>query len=174
MKDKLVFVDVETDGLYGKFLTVAMVVTDWAGNELEQIYYGIRREKMHVTEPWVAENVIPKLGKYETVENEVELLQKAWRFWERYSEDAYAVCDVGYPVETRFFAACVMQDEKECAMRAPFPLIDLSSLVLAKGYDPLIKREELIVDCENEKVHNALYDVKVSILIWRKLMEEKI
>ncbi|MBO5354083.1 MAG: hypothetical protein J6J42_07525 [Lachnospiraceae bacterium] len=170
MKDKLVFMDVETDGLYGAFLTVAMLATDWEGNELERAYYGIKRENMQITEPWVLENVIPKLGDYAACESEQELLQKAWQFWLRYQEEAYAVCDVGFPVETRFLRACVALEEKEAMWKAPFPLIDLSSLLLAKGYDPLVPRKELVPELEQEKEHSALYDVEVSVKVWKKLM----
>ena len=174
MKNKLVFLDVETDGLYGSFLTVALIATDWEGNELERAYLGIRREKMHITEPWVEENVLPRLGEYEPVDTEEELLRKAWDFWLRYREEAYAVCDVGYPVEARFLKACVELDVKQNAMLAPFPLVDLSSLILAKGYEPLINREELVADYESTKQHNELYDVEVSIEVWKKLMSKKV
>ncbi len=169
MKKKLVFIDVETDGLYGGFLTAALIATDLEGNELERAYYGIRKDKMKIKEPWVMENVLPKLGEYEPCEDENELLEKSWNFWLRYQEEAYAVCDVGYPVEARFIGACVGQDVTANAMKAPFPLLDLSSLIYAKGYDPLINREELIQEHCPNLVHNALYDVEVSIHIWKKL-----
>lgn len=169
MKNELVFIDVETDGLYGSFLTVAMIATDIEGNELERAYYGICKKNMKVTEPWVIENVIPRLGEYEPCEDESELLKKAWCFWLRYQEKAYAVCDVGYPVEARFFNACVELDVTEYAMKAPFPLLDISSLLYAKGYNPIINRGELIGEQHEDRIHNALYDVEVSIQIWKKL-----
>lgn len=169
MKNKLVFIDVETDGLYGGFLTVALIATDLEGNELERAYYGIRKDKMEIKEPWVMENVLPKLGEYEPCKDEGELLEKAWNFWLRYQEEAYAVCDVGYPVETRFLQACVEKDVSGYAMKAPFPLLDLSSILYAKGYEPLINREELIKEPCRDMVHNALYDVETSIKIWKNL-----
>ena len=173
MKDKLVFLDVETDGLYGAFLTVAMIATDGKGNELERAYYGIKREIMQVTEPWVQENVIPKLGDYEECNTETELLQKAWDFWMKYQKEAYAVCDVGFPVEAGFLRACVALNEKEAMWKAPFPLVDLSSLLLAKGYDPLVERKELVPEFEKDKEHSALYDVEVTVKVWKKLMVQE-
>lgn len=170
MKNKLVFVDVESDGLYGSVLTVALVATDWYGNEIERAYYGICKENMNVTQPWVVENVLPRLGEYEACTSEDEVLKKAWEFWMRYQPEAYAVCDVGYPVEMRLFQACVQRVTIAESMQAPFPLIDISSILLAKGYDPLIERKKLLNEYNLEMEHNALYDVEVSILIWKKLM----
>jgi len=170
MKKKIVFFDVETDGLYGSFLTAALIVADWDGNEIERAYYGIKRENMHVTEPWVKENVLPKLGSYEECESETELLQKTWEFWLKYEEDAYMVCDVGYPVESRFLQACVALNRAENTGKAPFPLVDLSSLLLAKGYDPLCDRKEFVDDYKEDKVHNALYDVEVAIEVWKRIV----
>lgn len=172
MKGNLVFVDVESDGLYGSFLTVALIATDWCGNELERAYYGIAKEKMQVSEPWVVENVIPKLGEYEECDSEQELLQKAWAFWMRYEEKAYAVCDVGFPVEARFLQACVELHSSENMWKAPYPLLDISSLLLAKGYDPLEERKQLVTAFESEKEHCALYDVAVSVKLWKKLICE--
>lgn len=173
MNRNLVFIDVESDGLYGSFLTVALVATDIKGNEIERAYYGIKKENMKITEPWVQENVVPILGDYENCENETELLQKAWDFWSKYRENAYAVCDVGFPVEARFLAACVGLDSKENTFKAPFPLVDISSLLLAKGIDPLIERTKFLGISENELVHNAMFDVEMAILIWKRLMEER-
>ena len=48
MQTKFLFIDADTDGLYGSSLTVELVVTDDAGNMIEKAYYGgIRnREKL--------------------------------------------------------------------------------------------------------------------------------
>ncbi len=170
MKNKLVFMDVESDGLYGAFLTVALIATDWEGNELERAYYGIRRENMRVKEAWVLENVLPKLGDYEVCEDEQELLGKAWEFWLRYEKEAYAICDVGVPVEARFLQACVALKPEENMWKAPFPLLDISSLLLAKGYDPLVERKGLLPNFDAAKEHCALYDVECTIQLWKRLM----
>ena len=171
MKEKAVFLDVETDGLYGSFLTAALIAADREGNEIERAYYGIKRENMHVTDDWVKENVLPKLGEYEVCENEKELLQKVWDFWLQYRDDAYMVCDVGYPVETEFLRRCVELNQAENMWDAPFPLVDLSSLLLAKGYDPLCDRKKFVKEYKEEDVHNALYDAEVAIEVWKKIMK---
>ena len=50
MQTKFLFIDAETDGLYGSFLTVGLVVTDDAGNMIEKAYYGIKKENMMISD----------------------------------------------------------------------------------------------------------------------------
>ncbi len=57
MQTKFLFIDAETDGLYGSFLTVGLVVTDDAGNMIEKAYYGIKKENMMISDVWTRENV---------------------------------------------------------------------------------------------------------------------
>ena len=56
MQTKFLFIDAETDGLYGSFLTVGLVVTDDAGNMIEKAYYGIKKENMMISDVWTREN----------------------------------------------------------------------------------------------------------------------
>ena len=171
MKSNLVFLDVETDGLYGGFLSAPLIATDMQGNEIERAYYGIEKSKLNITEPWVIEHVLPYMGEYEACENEEELLHKAWTFWMKYQETAYAVAYVGYPVECRFLEACVRMNVSEHAFQAPFPLLDLSSILLAKGYDPLLNLEELVTEDVAGNKHNPLYDVEMAVMAWKHLMK---
>lgn len=169
MKDKFVFVDAETDGLYGSFLTVGMIVVNQAGEELDRKYVGISRENMHVSNEWVMENVIPVMGVYEPCQNQEELLESVWTFWQKWSDEAYAVADVAFPVEHRLFEACVRQSPEERSFRAPYPLLDLSSFLWAQGIDPLAERNALLSEPQLRKTHNAIDDVEIAIAIWRKV-----
>lgn len=173
MQTKILFIDAETDGLYGSFLTVGLVVTDDAGNIIEKAYYGIKKENMMISDVWTRENVFSVLGDYEACEDEAELLEKVWAFWMKYREEAYAAADVMYPVESRLFMKCVMNNESERKYLGPFPMLDLSSLLMAAGYDPLIDRAELLDEDEKQmmanKTHNALNDAEMTAAIWFKL-----
>lgn len=168
MKKYMVFMDAETDGLYGSFISVGMVVLNRQNEEVERAYYGMDKAKLKVTDPWVQENVLPILGEYEPCNTEEELLEKTWAFWMKYQDDAYAVADVEYPVECRLFEACVKLDFEERRWKAPFPFLDLSSMLYAKGLDPLTEREKLLDGFGNGKQHNALYDATLSAEIWKK------
>ena len=173
MRRKLVFIDAETDGLYGMFLTVGMKVTDEKGHEMDRAYYGIKRENMHVSQAWVQENVIPILGEYEPCEDEEELLEKTWEFWMKHREDAYAVADVPFPVEFRLFAKCVEKNPAERATLAPFPLLDLASVLWANGIEPLADRSGLLEGDVQAKQHNAYADAEMCAEILQKIWMER-
>ena len=78
-----------------------------------------------------------------------------------------------YPVESRLFMKCVMNNESERKYLGPFPMLDLSSLLMAAGYDPLIDRAELLDEDEKQmmanKTHIALNDAEMTAAIWFKL-----
>ena len=167
MKKNLLFIDAETDGLYGPFLTVAIIVVDENGAEIERGYYGIERDKMQIQDSWTKEHVLPLLGAYEACESVEVLLERFWEFWMRYERNCLVVADVPYPVECRLFEACVRKNASERMFHCPFPLLDLSSMLYAKGMDPLIEREKLLGDTEGRMEHNALDDVIASVKIWR-------
>lgn len=171
IKKKLFFVDAETDGLYGAFLSIAVIVTDYEGNELERYYWGIDPERLEVKSEWVKKNVLPIMGTYKICQDEDELLENFWQVWEKYKRDAYAIADVGFPVETALFRQCVLRDIEKRQMDGPFPLIDLSNILLAKGINPLIDRMEL-AEKKEKPMHNALTDVEISIGIWRKIWQK--
>ena len=55
----------------------------------------------------------------------------------------------------------------------PLPLIDMSSILLAKGIDPMTERKNLVSDIDQGYEHNALYDVEIMIELWKKYMGGK-
>lgn len=171
MRNKFLFVDAETDGLYGSFLSIAVILTDYEGNEIERYYWGINPKTLQIQSEWVMQNVVPIMGDYEICRNEDELLDKFWNVWDKNRENTFAVADVCYPVESTLFQRCVLHDLEERQMKGPFPLLDLSSMLLAKGIDPLVDRVELS-DENGKKMHNALTDVEISVEIWRKVCQK--
>lgn len=169
MGKKLFFIDAETDGLYGAFISAAIVITAEDGREVERFYYGIHQKNLQVDDPWVRENVLPVMGDYTPCENEDELLERIWKIWEKYRSDSYVIGDVIYPVEARLFMECVSHDKSRRKYKAPYPLLDLSSILYAKGIDPLEEREKLSGTMGSAGKHNALRDVLISIEIYKKI-----
>ena len=172
-KDKLFFVDAECDGLYGKFITVAGMIIDREGKEIDRFYYGIQKENLHVESEWVRDNVLPKLGNYTGFPNERELLEAFWEKWIMYQKDAYAIGDVIYPVECRLFQKCVEINEAERSFLAPYPLLDLASVLYAQKIDPLSERTKLSGCMQNAMQHNALFDIEMMAEIWKRLRMQK-
>ena len=172
MLQKFLFVDAETNGLYGEFITVAMIVTNKDGEELDRFYEGIRIESKESYLPWVRENVLPYLGEYHIRETEEELLKSVWEFWLKYKDSVYVIADIPYPVEARLFTRCVEQNREKREFQGPFPLMDFSSMLFIKGIDPLVERDSLLIGKREGKIHNALSDVKTMIQLWKVLGEK--
>lgn len=168
-KKTLFFIDAETDGLYGAFISVAIVVLDPECNEIERHYLGIKKEKLKVENDWVKKNVLPILGDYKECEDEDELLSCVWDIWNKYSDNSYAIADVAYPVEMRLFEKCIMKDPNNRAFKGPYPFIDLSSILMARNIDPMMERSK-IVSLGDSRQHNAMDDVDISIKLWKELM----
>ncbi len=174
LKDKGFFViDCETNGLYGPFLTAAVVVTDHELNITGRYYYGASETITKAENPWVLEHVIPILGNYEDCRTESGLYEKVWNLWSDYRADHYAIADVNFPVENRFFTNCVEINRPAREQMAPFPLLDLSSFLFQRGIDPLAPRLELSgLQADNQ--HNALFDVEMTVAVMKKLWENKL
>lgn len=165
----IIFIDAETDGLYGKFISVAMLVADSVGNETDRLYVGIRKELLNAQNDWVKENVIPILGNYAEYDTESELLEAVWSFWIKHRDNSYCIADVTYPVECHLFEKCVSVDIENRNQLAPFPLMDLSSMLYAKGINPLTDRLELSKSYKT--MHNAMNDIEMSLEIWKKYIK---
>lgn len=167
-KPHLIFVDAETNGLYGSFLSVAALVTDEEGRELEHFYAERVLDPGERLTPWVIEHVLPQLGAAElTAPTEEALLEAFWAFWLRHRETAECVAYVQYPVEARLFSACVLRAPQEREFQGPFPLYDLSTLLAMHGLGVNADLQTLTgLDLPS---HHALNDVKLAAAAWIKL-----
>lgn len=152
----LVF-DVESCGLHGEGFAVGWVVVDGDGGLLAD---GIAVSRTHdPLPPWVIENVVPNLPRA-THTTELEVRDAFWGVWFDWKRrGALLAADVAWPVEARFLAACVDDNPAERDWDGPYPLIDIASIRLAAGLDPLAVVERL----PNElPVHNPLADARQS------------
>ena len=168
MKNQFFFVDAECDGLYGRFLSIAALVTDKNGNETDRFYAAVRTKPEDITSEWVKENVYPYLGNASVVcDSEKEMLGAFWSFWMKHRETADCVSYVPYPVECRLFASCVAENSAERQFLAPFPLYDLATLLESKDIYFNSDMQELsgLDLCS----HDAMADVRMMAEVWIKL-----
>lgn len=160
------FVDAETNGLYGDFLSIAVLVTDCFGEELDHFYMAVEAPKNCAA--WVKENVLPHLVcAEETVQNEQMLLECFWSFWLKHREGAACVADVAFPAEARLFEKCVKAEPSQRAYLGPYPLYDLATMLEAHGIDFDTDRRKLsgMELCR----HDAMDDVRMMAAIWNRL-----
>lgn len=167
MKKKCLFIDAETDGLYGSLITTAMMVTDEEGAELDRFYCGVRIRDEDTYQDWVREHVLPYLGSYEVCETEEILLERIWAFWEKWKQEVWVVADIPYPVEAAVFVKCVRRDPEHRQFEAPYPILDLGTILWTHGLDPLTERDSLLEGKREGMIHNAWSDVLTMIEIWK-------
>lgn len=163
-------IDAETDGLYGQVLTLAVLVADEDGHVLHEFYGGIPDAIRSVQTPWVKEHVIPIIGEYQVFEDEEQLLEALWSLWENYKDKAQCYVDVAFPVESQLWRKTILKDAEHRSFNGPFPILDLSSILFAKGYDSLVPRQSLVEGFEGQ-VHNALDDVRLTNAVLSQVLE---
>jgi hypothetical protein len=160
--------DVESYGLHGEGFAVGWAVVQCRPplRDLELLADGIAVSRAHDPLPeWVRENVLPHLP-LATHATAGKMRDRFWEVWEYWREqDALLAADVPWPVEARFLAACVDDAPATRAWSGPYPLIDIASVRLAAGLDPLA--DEARTEFE-QPAHNPLADARQSA---RLLME---
>jgi len=156
----LVF-DVESDGLHGEGFAVGWVAIepDRVGGVPILWEDGIAVAPAPTANAWIRENVLPHLP--EPTHPDARSVRDAfWRVWDHWSaKGARLAADVAWPVEARFLAACVDDAPATRAWSGPYPLIDISSVRLAAGKDPLGEEARL---AEELPAHNPLADARQS------------
>lgn len=155
--------DVESAGLHGGGFAVGWVVVSQDEGELDA---GIAVSRSHDPLPqWVVENVLPNLPPA-THETEEEVRSQFWRTWEYWRErGALLVADVAWPVEANFLTACIAEGRGRREANGPYPLVDVASVRLGAGFDPLADEDRLPDELPE---HDPLADARHSA---RLLME---
>lgn len=151
--------DCESIGLHGDTFAVGWTVIDGSGKEHA---FGLL-----VSDPkdsdgsaddrkWIAENV-PTMEPNCTRD---DIRMDFWLEWLDWKErGAVMVTDCGWPVETQFLSDCVYLDYPDRKWGGPYPLIDLSSILLARCYNPTHSFERLPTELP---AHNPLNDARQS------------
>ncbi len=169
----LFVLDVESDGLYGEGFAFAAVVFDQQGTQLASCSAKCITQEEPVEDKWAQKNVLPYLDALPSKATRREVRDEFWRFYQRWKDKSYIMADVAYPVEAGFLAACVRDDLESRKAAAPYPLLDISSLMLAGGYDSLT--DGAAFTNQYGDVHNPLYDAKTSAQkVVRLIKEHKI
>ena len=152
--------DVESIGLHGEGFAVGWVVVDQGGQRLgegllacpPELCAGADRNRL-----WVHENV-PLLAV--TSPTPKHLRDAFWQEWRRWADQgAVLVANCAWPVEANFLSACVRSSPEEREWTGPYPLLDLASVIWAKGRDPLAVSDRL---ADELPVHHPLMDARQS------------
>lgn len=161
MKEQLFFVfDVESVGLHGTPFAFGFVVINRGGGELDSGLFACNPNIAagpDSAREWVAAN-IPAIPETHEFPSQVQnVFWEKWLYWKE--KGALLAADCAWPVEARFLIAAVDQRPKEREWEGPYPLIDIGSVIFAKGGNPLEDRTRLPVELPR---HQPLADARQS------------
>lgn len=159
--------DVESVGLHGEGFAVGWVVVDETGKTLDEARYAtspLMASGREHNRRWVEANIPRMDHTHSSAEGVRSEFWAAWLRWKR--QGALLCADVAWPVEARFLSdmireACQRQEnaETEVEFAGPYPLIDISSVRLAKGLDPLADNPRNPLELP---IHDPLCDARQS------------
>lgn len=174
-KTRILSIDVESNGLHGEAFAVGAVLINCTGSVIDE--YSARCPIKGEVDEWVVKHVLPSLDDFpETHKTAKEMRSDFWAWYKTAKSQAdYVLADNGYPVEDRFLIQCQEDDLDERYWDHPFPLMDLSSMLLQIGVKPSIERnmfvgDEQIAAADIQK-HNPRWDAWASALAMIKALK---
>jgi len=190
MNKKIMSIDAETNGLWGKPFAVAVIVYDQEGKEIDKVCYRLRNE--FVTDDWVKEKVLPvldfpvthvnnlfdtQIGKKPQMEREYkEMLKDFAEFYLKYKSECEVLWHMGQPVEAFLFRELVRLNLIG-AFEAPYTPIELSTILDIEGEkadspDAYVEKYNLEIS-EYGSTHNPLYDCEVAAKVYFDIMKRR-
>jgi len=160
----LLIIDVESNGLWGQPFAVGAVRMTSGGRVINS--FGMRCNIDEVPDEWVVNNEIEEmLEKLPKVDDTGELMAEFMRW---YSSEApgrarNTFVDTGFPVDCRFLD--LMRMDSGWQAYSPYPLYDISSIIMAAGEPPNVDRLEYAEELIGEKTgvaHDPLWDAELS------------
>ena len=170
-RKKILSLDAETNWLRWQAFAIAAVVElpDWS-----KIEFVGRCPIWEEINPWVAENVLPKMEWIvENYSSYEELLKAFSEFYLAYKDQADVIVHVGVPVEAKLFIDAhtkwFIWD-----WDGPFPLIDISALPeIGISVDSYNKEHGIEVPSFEWGTHNPLYDSYAALEAYKHLLASR-
>jgi len=169
---KIFSFDAETNGLYGQaFMLAAVVTVD--GKKVGE--FVARCPIAETVDSWVQDNVLPQVESVEVTHSSYgEMLDAFYAFYMSHKEDAVIIAHMAFPVEAKVLRDMIEVDLNERGWNGPYPLIDVSATLQAKGFDPTsvdgYNKDQGIEVPFNGTSHHPLYDSIAAEVCYRDLM----
>ena len=157
----LLVVDVESNGLWGQPFAVAAVRMTPGGRILRT--FAMRCNIDEVPDEWIVENEIEELLEKLPKVEDVRTLMEEFIGWYSGEGERNTFVDTGFPVDYRFMD--LMRWDTTWQAFSPYPLYDISSIIMTAGDPPNVDRLEYAKELIGEKAgvaHNPLWDAEVS------------
>ncbi|MFI5240151.1 MAG: hypothetical protein ACHQUB_00360 [Candidatus Saccharimonadia bacterium] len=167
-------IDVESNGLQGDAFAVGAVLLRADNTKLDD-FLG-RSPITGKLDPWVKKNVLPPMKNVPEDYKSAKDMRNGFWSWFRIAKERadYVLVDNGYPVEARFLITCQQDDLEDRYWDHPFPLLDVSSLLIQIGVKPLAIRTEFVAERLDKQMgdrHEPRTDAWVSALAAIKALE---
>lgn len=181
--NKIISIDCETDGLWGKPFAIAAVVYVFRP-AMDRGIDGKRpagwtvtdrlTTRLHdgaVTNEWVKENVLPSLSGMDVTHDNYEDMLAAFSGFYNAHKDGTVLWHMGHVVEAFLFRECVRLGFIG-EWDAPYTPIEVSMTLREKGYDPS-SVDAVMISLDIEKplgsTHDPLYDCVCAFRVWERL-----
>lgn len=165
---KLLSFDLETNGLHGQAFAIGAVVMNASGEVLDE--FTARCKLNSEVDEWVQANVLPSIKDMPETHGDYKTMREAfWRWYEKTEPEAdYVVVSNGYPVEYRFLLDCQEADLEKRYWQHPFPILDLTSLLLQVKPKLNENKTEILNKANDGQTllpHHPLHDAKATALL---------
>lgn len=134
--------DVESVGLHGEAFAVAGGVYSEDGQVDWEFRFAAPRELAWGEDSdreWINQNVPPMVATHPTL---IEMRNAFWAEWEKAkAQGATMAAECLWPVEGGFVQQCVRDNLSERKWGGPYPFLEISSVLLAAGMDPMAEYE---------------------------------
>lgn len=165
---KILSFDLETNNLHGTPFAVGALVIDGYGKVHDS--FTARCPIVGNVDSWVKTNVLPAITDMKETHGDYETMRES--FW-RWYVSAEASCDYvlvsnGYPVEYRFLLDCQEARLEERYWQHPFPILDLTSLLVATGKDSGVGKSQVRKKVRQDASfaqHHPFDDAKLAALM---------
>jgi hypothetical protein len=173
MKPQFYFVfDVESIGLHGEGYAVGGGVYQSDGTIHGEFLFSCPPSEARgetKNRAWVEKNIPPLAITHPIPEG---VRREFWRRLKREREKhpGLIICaECLWPVESRFIAQCISDDQHCREFEGPYPFHDIASILLAAGMDPLGTYDRETDELPN---HNPLCDARQSARLMRQALRE--
>lgn len=165
---KILSFDLEANNLHGEPFAVGALVIDGHGKVHDS--FTARCPIVAAVDPWVQANVLPAITDMpQTHGSYVDMREAFWRWYVTAEASSdYVLVSNGYPVEYRFLLDCQNADIDERYWKHPFPILDLSSILIAAEKASGITKSQLrrsIRKTVSFSQHNPFDDAKMAALM---------
>ncbi len=170
MTDRIISIDAESNGLGGRAFAVALTLSGPAGEQDHAVFRCPIGEAE--VDSWVAEHVLPTIiavpvthWLYQEMLADVRNVIVSWG-----GKPVPLIAHVAWPVEARLLLDVYPGNG---VWDGPYPLIDVASVLLAKGHDPLSVDDYLAahgIPAPEGSPHHPLYDARAAALAYWHLM----